>query len=219
MNHARIDIAVLVSGRGSNLRAIASAIDAGRCSARIVGVVADRPGTAALEFAASLGVPTRVVDAKAFADRAAWDNFLALELSALHPQLVVLAGFMRIIGTAVLGAFGGSIVNVHPALLPSFPGMDGPAQAIAARVALAGCTVHVVDTGVDTGPILAQAAVPVLPNDDAQRLHTRIQAAEHALLPQVIDAIARGHLALQPEPKWQVVGDAPAALLWPASGT
>jgi phosphoribosylglycinamide formyltransferase-1 len=115
---------------------------------------------------------------------------------AEEPGLVVLAGFMRVLGAAFIDRFAGRIINVHPALLPLFPGTDGPAQAIAAGVRISGCTVHVADAGIDTGPIIAQAVVPVLDGDDAERLHQRIQAAEHKLLPAVIDAIARGDIAL-----------------------
>ncbi len=109
---------------------------------------------------------------------------------------------MRLIGPAMLQRFRGRIINVHPALLPAFPGKDGPAQAVAARVTLSGCTVHIVDAGVDTGPILAQAAVPVLPSDDATTLHARIQTAEHRLLPGVVDAIAQGHYTLEDGPRY-----------------
>lgn len=198
---APLEIAVLVSGRGSNLRAIAAAIDAGRCRARIAGVLSDRSQADALAFAAERGIPTRVCRPKDHPSREAWDAALAAEVATFSPGLVVLAGFMRIVGPSILARFPHRIVNVHPALLPAFPGTDGPAQAIAAGVRLAGCTVHQVDAGVDTGPVLAQAAVPVLPGDDAASLHARIQAQEHRLLPGVVDAIARG---------WIVPGARPA---------
>ncbi len=197
-----IDVVVLVSGRGSNLRALLEAIDAGRCRARVVAVVSDRSSAPALELARERGIATSIVRPKDHADREAWDRALAGAIAACSPALVVLAGFMRIVGPEVLERFGGRIINVHPALLPAFPGMDGPAQAIAAGVRITGCTVHVVDAGVDTGPILAQAAVPVLPGDDAERLHARIQPAEHRLLPAVVDWIARGALVLEPSPRF-----------------
>src|SRR5690606_38057276 len=148
-----------VSGTGSNMRALLDAIDRGACAAEVVGVVSDRPGAAALDHARARGIPTHVVAAKAYADRAAWDRDLAAQIEALRPELVVLAGFMRLVGAATLAAFGGKLINVHPALLPAFPGIDAPAQAIRAGVALTGCTVHLVDAGIDTGPVLAQAAV------------------------------------------------------------
>jgi phosphoribosylglycinamide formyltransferase-1 len=191
-----LPIVVLASGRGSNLGALFAAIDAGTCRARVVGVVSDRAHAPALALAADRGVPTAVVPLAHKSERAAWDERLAAAVAAFAPDLAVLAGFMRIVGPAMLRRLPGRIVNVHPSLLPAFPGTDAPAQALAAGVRIAGCTVHVVDEGVDTGPILAQGAVPVLPDDDATRLHARIQRVEHALLPAVIDAIARGEVAL-----------------------
>jgi len=196
---ASLTLAVLVSGRGSNLKALLEAIDRGACAATVGCVISDRPGAPALSLASARGIATHVVPAKAYADRAAWDEALASQLAAAAPELIVLAGFMRIVGRAVLAHFAGRIINVHPALLPAFPGMDAPAQAIAARVCLSGCTVHVVDDGVDTGPVLAQAAVPVRRDDDADSLHARIQTAEHALLPAVVHAIATGALVLERE--------------------
>lgn len=189
-------IAVLISGRGSNLRAIADAIDAGACDARIVCVVSDRASAEGLSFASERGLPTAVVSMRDYADRAAWDVALGDELAEHAPDLVVLAGFMRLLGATLLARFPHRVINVHPALLPLFPGTNGPEQAVAARVRVSGCTVHVVDAGVDTGPIVAQAAVRVLPGDTAESLHARIQRAEHALLPRVIDAIARGRVTL-----------------------
>jgi phosphoribosylglycinamide formyltransferase-1 len=191
-------IAVLASGRGSNLRAIFAAIDAGRCAARVVGVVSDRPSAQALALAEERGVPTAVVPLSSKHERGAWDVRLAETVAALEPTVVVLAGFMRIVGPAMLARFPGRILNVHPSLLPAFPGTHAPAQALAAGVRITGCTVHVVDAGVDSGPILAQGAVPVLPGDDVSRLHARIQRVEHRLLPAVIDAVARGDVALHP---------------------
>jgi phosphoribosylglycinamide formyltransferase-1 len=189
-------LAVLASGRGSNLQALATAIDQGHCAASICAVISDRAQAPALAFARDRALPTAVVLPKDYGSRAEWDQALAQTLGAFAPDLVVLAGFMRIVGSAVLGRFGHRIVNVHPSLLPAFPGLDAPAQAIAKGVAITGCTVHLVDAGVDTGPILAQAALPVLDGDDAAQLHARIQEVEHVLLPAVIHAIARGALRL-----------------------
>lgn len=209
----KLRIAVLVSGTGSNMRALLDAIDRGTCAAEVVGVVSDRPSAPALEHARARGLATHVVAAKSYADRAAWDRDLAACVKALSPSLVVLAGFMRLVGAAMLAEFGGRLINVHPALLPAFPGIDAPAQAIRAKVALSGCTVHLVDDGIDTGPVLAQAAVPVLPDDDAAKLHARIQRAEHRLLPAAVHAIATGRLALGPPPRYLAQAASEDALL------
>ena len=197
---------VLVSGRGSNLRALLEAIDRGSCHATVVGVVADRAGCDALELARERGLPVRVVRPRDHVDRAAWDLALEEAIAGLEPELVMLAGFMRIVGDAVLARFGGRIVNVHPSLLPAFPGMDAPRQALEARVRISGCTVHLVDRGVDTGPILAQAAMRVHDGDDAASLHARIQTMEHVLLPHVVHWIATGALVLEPVPRFAEPG-------------
>ena len=213
---APLKLAVLVSGRGSNLAALLQAIDHGSCDASVVGVLADRPTAPALELAHARAIPTRVVSAKQFPERAEWDCELTAQVAALAPDLVVLAGFMRLVGPALLARFAGHIINVHPALLPAFPGLDAPGQAVRAKVCVSGCTVHVVDAGVDTGPVLAQAAVPVLASDDAVSLHGRIQQAEHALLPAVVNAIARGTIVLGSPPRF--AGSYPAntiPLVWP----
>ena len=196
-------IAVLASGTGSNLRAICASIDAGDCLAEIACVVSDRPQAKALAFASERGIPTEVVPlAKGYTaeERATWNERLADAVRGFDPEVVVLAGFMRVLGPPLIEAFPGCIINVHPALLPSFKGHNGVEQALAARVRITGCTVHVVDEGVDTGPILEQGAVPVLPGDDKDSLHARIQRVEHRLFPQVIDWLARGRLDLaQPD--------------------
>ena len=193
-----MDAVVLVSGRGSNLRAICRAIDDGRCEARIVGVVSDKRSAAGLEFAEARGIPTRVVPLEKGDDRNQWNVELADQVASLNPELVVLAGFMRILGSPFLERFSGRIINVHPALLPSFAGHNGPKDAIEAGVRISGCTVHIVDDGVDTGPIIAQAAVPVLPDDTPETLHARIQVQEHRLLPEVIHRITLGEIELDP---------------------
>lgn len=185
-------IAVLVSGRGSNLRALAEAIEEGRCAATLVGVIGDRHRCDALAFAAERGLPTRVVRPRDHTDRRRWDEALVEAIAGLGAEWVVLAGFMRIVGPAVLERFGGRIVNVHPSLLPAFPGLHATQQALDAGVRISGCTVHLVDAGVDTGPILAQGAVPLRGDDDAVSLHARIQRLEHQLLPRVVDALAKG---------------------------
>jgi phosphoribosylglycinamide formyltransferase-1 len=193
-----MDVVVLVSGRGSNLSAICDAIDEGECAAKVVGVVSDRRSATALQLAEQRGIATRVVALRKGDDRAAWNELLADEVASLEPGLVVLAGFMRVLGPPLLERFPGRIINVHPALLPSFPGHNGPQDALDGGVRISGCTVHVVDAGVDTGPIIAQAAVPVLPGDNAETLHSRIQAQEHRLLPLVVHQIAIGGITLDP---------------------
>jgi phosphoribosylglycinamide formyltransferase-1 len=207
-------IAVLVSGRGSNLRALLAAIERGSCHARVIAVISDRPSAQALELARERGIPDYVVSPKQHADRPSWDAALAAQVAALEPELVVMAGFMRLIGTPLLERFGGKIINVHPSLLPSFPGIDAPAQAVAAGVRISGCTVHLVDAGVDTGPVLAQAAVPVQQGDDANALHLRIQGVEHALLPAVVHAIATGAIVLAP-PTYRGTAQEGATLISP----
>ncbi|WP_421743634.1 phosphoribosylglycinamide formyltransferase [Cellulomonas sp.] len=187
-------LVVLVSGTGSNLAALLAAHDDPAYGARVVAVVADRSGIRALDIAREAGIPTAVVSLKDFDDRAAWDAAVTETVAVFSPDLVVCAGFMKLFGSAFLGRFGGRIVNTHPALLPSFPGAHGVRDALAHGVKVTGCTVMVVDEGVDTGPILAQAAVTVEPDDDEATLHERIKAVEQGLLVEWVGRIARGGL-------------------------
>jgi phosphoribosylglycinamide formyltransferase-1 len=185
---------VLVSGRGTNLQAL---LDASLAPAEIAVVISNRPEAYALERARAAGVPAVTIDHKAFPDRDAFEVAVLAELAARGVEAIALAGFMRILGARFIAAFPGRIVNTHPALLPAFPGVDAPAQAIAHGVKLSGVTVHFVDGGVDTGPIIAQRAVPVLPGDTAETLHQRIQVEEHQLLPRVVQALAAGRITCE----------------------
>lgn len=184
-------LVVLVSGTGSNLAALLDAHDDPAFGARVVGVVSDRPGIRALDIAREAGVPTAVVSLKDFPDRAAWDIGIAEAIAVFAPDLVVEAGFMKILGAPALDRFGGRIVNTHPALLPSFPGAHGVRDALAYGVKVTGCSVIVIDEGVDSGPIVAQEAVPVLPGDDEESLHERIKVVERRLLVECVGRIAR----------------------------
>lgn len=156
-----------------------------------MAVGADRRDTLAIERARQAGAPVFVVRLKDFADREAWDAALADAVAEHAPDLVVLAGFMKLVGPAFMGKFGGRVVNTHPALSPSFPGMRGPRDALAYGVKITGCTLFVVDEGVDTGPIIAQASVPVLEGDDEESLHERIKTVERQLLVDTIGRMAR----------------------------
>lgn len=189
-------LVVLASGGGSNLAALLAAHDAPGYGARVVGLVTDKPGAGALDLARNAGVASAVVAPADFEDRAAWDRGVAEAVAVFRPDLVVLAGFMRILAPSFLDRFPGRVVNTHPALLPSFPGAHGVRDALAHGVKVTGCTVHVVDAGVDTGPILAQATVPVLPDDDEAALHERIKVAERALLVETVGRIAREGLRI-----------------------
>lgn len=176
-------IVVLVSGAGSNLQAL---LDADQHAYSIVGVVADRPDAQGLVRAQARDIPTLVVDPRDFPDRSAWDVALAHGIADWTPDWIVCAGFMRILGSATLEAFPMRIVNTHPALLPAFPGAHGVRDALDYGVDITGCTVHLVDAGVDTGPILAQAAVPVAADDDEASLHERIKSVERRLLVDIV---------------------------------
>jgi phosphoribosylglycinamide formyltransferase-1 len=182
-------VVVLASGTGSLLRALIEAAAAPGYPAKIVAVGVDRV-CAATEYAAEAGIPSYRIAVRDFADRAEWDIALTDAVAAHEPDLVVSAGFMKILGPAFMARFGGRIINTHPALLPAFPGAHGVRDALAYGVRVAGCTVHLVDTGVDTGPILAQEAVPVLPDDDEATLHERIKVVERRLLAEVVAAVA-----------------------------
>ncbi len=182
---------VLVSGSGTNLAALLDAADDPTFGAGIVAVGADRGDIEGLRRAERRDLPTFVVSPKEHPDRAAWDVALAQAVAAHSPDLVVCAGFMRILGPAFLEAFGGRCVNTHPALLPSFPGAHGVRDALAYGVKVSGLTVHLVDAGVDTGPIIAQRGVPVLDGDDEESLHERIKIEERALLVEVVGRMAR----------------------------
>jgi phosphoribosylglycinamide formyltransferase-1 len=192
-----IVLGVLVSGSGTNLQAIFDAIRDGKLDARVAIVVSNVPGAKALDRALEAGVEAAVLDHKGFATRAAFDTSVIDLLRARGVELVVLAGFMRLLTPAILEAFPMRIVNVHPALLPAFPGVSGQRQALDYGVRVTGCTVHFVDNGTDTGAIIAQATVPVLEGDDEPTLTARILEKEHELLPQVLQWIADGRVSVE----------------------
>jgi len=184
-------LVVLVSGEGTNLQALIDATAAPSFGAHVVAVGADRHGIRGLERATEAGVPTFSLTVGDFPDREAWDAALTDAVAAFEPDLVVLAGFMKLTGRAFLETFGGRCVNTHPALSPSFPGMHGPREALAYGVKVTGCTLFIVDEGVDTGPIVAQAAVEVLDADDEQTLHERIKQVERTLLVETVGRMSR----------------------------
>ena len=183
-------IAVGVSGAGSNLRALSAAAGRGELGGSIVLVFADR-ACPAIDWAAEQGIETALVPGGD-------DDALATTLGAVEPDVVVLAGYMRIVGPRVLGGFSGRILNTHPSLLPAFPGARAVADALAHGVAVSGCTVHLVDATLDSGPIVAQEAVAILPGDDVASLHVRIQAVEHRLLPRAVALLLAGAIAVEP---------------------
>jgi phosphoribosylglycinamide formyltransferase-1 len=188
---ARTRLVVLVSGSGTNLAALLEACADPTYPAEVVAVGADRDGILALDRARAAGVPTYVLRVADFATREEWDAAFTDATVSYEPDLVVSAGFMKLAGATFLSRFGGAYVNTHPALLPAFPGMHAAADALDHGVKVTGCTLFVVDAGIDTGPILAQAAVDVRHDDDVETLHERIKSAERALLVDVVGRMAR----------------------------
>lgn len=184
-------VVVLISGSGSNLAALLAADQPERYGVRIVAVGADRHSAAGLQHARDADVPVFVQRISDHPDRAAWDRSLTETTAGFHPDLVVSAGFLKLVGPRFLARFRGRYINTHNALLPAFPGMHGPAEALAYGVKIAGATLFVVDDGVDTGPILAQTCVPVLDDDTEEALTERIKSAERAQLVEQISLMAR----------------------------
>jgi len=184
-------LVVLVSGSGTNLQALLDATEDPAYGAVVVAVGADRDGIAGLDRAKAVGVPTFVARVADHASRADWDAALTAEVAAYQPDLIVSAGFLKLVGARFLAAFGDRYVNTHNSLLPAFPGMNGPRDALAYGVKLAGATLFFVDAGVDTGPIVAQVAVPVEPDDDEASLTERIKEAERAQLVEYVGRLVR----------------------------
>lgn len=188
------NIVILISGRGSNMQAI---VDADIPGARIAAVIANRPDAAGLAWAAARGITTVGLDHKQFASREAFDAQLAAEIDAFQPDLVVLAGFMRILTPAFTARYEGRMLNIHPSLLPSFPGLHTHQRAIDMGCKVAGCTVHFVTAELDHGPIVAQAVVPVLDDDTETTLAARVLQQEHRLYPEAVRRFAAGELQIR----------------------
>ena len=208
----RPGIGVLISGRGSNLQALIDAIAEGRLSASITVVISNRADAGGLERARAAGIETLVVDYRSFASRDAFDRALVNELVSRRVALVCLAGFMRLVGAPLLEAFPDRILNVHPSLLPAFPGVDAQRQALEHGVKVAGATVHLVTAELDGGPIVLQAAVPVRDDDTPETLAARILIEEHRIYPEAVRVmldggwIVEGRRFLRPRPAYQTPG-------------
>jgi len=208
-------IVILISGRGSNMESLLAAVAAGTLPVRVAAVLSNRPDAAGLQSAAAQGVPTRVVDHKQFADRVAFDAAMSEAIDAFAPDLVVLAGFMRILSEGFVRRYEGRLMNIHPSLLPAFPGLHTHRKALDEGVRVHGCTVHFVTPALDHGPVVVQAAVPVLDDDDEAALAARVLAQEHRVYPQAVRWFAEGRLRLVGQ---RVLLDAPqdaAALIAP----
>ncbi len=189
-------LGILLSGRGSNFEAIAAAVRSGAIPAEIALVVSNRPGAKGLESARALGLNAICLSPNGMA-RESYDLLLADELRRHHVDLVCLAGFMRVLSPVFIRAFEGRILNIHPSLLPAFPGLDAQAQALSHGVRVSGCTVHFVDEGLDSGPIVSQTAVPVDDGDSVETLSQRILAAEHQAYPQAIAFVLAGRYRIE----------------------
>ena len=187
-----LSVVVLISGRGSNMEAILNA----KLPLTVKAVISNKAGAAGLQIARNAGITTRVVDHLAYSSREAFDDALLRTITEFSPDLVVLAGFMRVLTAQFIDQLNGQIINIHPSLLPSFPGLHTHQRAIAAGVKIHGATVHFVTAQLDHGPIIAQAAVPVLAGDDADTLATRVLAQEHILYPNVLRRFATGELPI-----------------------
>ena len=203
-------ITVLVSGRGSNLEALLAAERAGAFRGSVTHVISNKPGVGALDIARAFGVSTEVVDHRAYATREAFDAAIVAAIDRSEPDLVVLAGFMRVLGRAAVEHYAGRLVNIHPSLLPAYPGLHTHRRALADGAAMHGCTVHFVTPEVDVGPIIAQAALPVRGDDDEASLAERVLELEHRLLPSAVAWFCDGRLVVEGT-QVRVVEEAPAA--------
>ena len=192
-----VRIGVLVSGRGSNLQAIINAIKEGRLEADLRVVISDNPDAYALKRCEREGIKSKVISRSGFKSRQEFEKSFASALKGEEVELVVLAGFMRILKSAFLSHFPEKVINIHPSLIPSFQGLNAQKRAVEFGVKVSGCTVHIVDSSVDGGPVIAQAVVPVLPEDDEESLSERILSYEHRILPQVIQWFSEGRVRVE----------------------
>jgi len=199
---SRLPIAILISGRGSNMRVIVERAAAGTLPVDVRVVVSDKPSAEGLSLAADMNIATRVLEPRDFPDRPAYDLALVELLRQFQPQLVLLAGFMRILTPQFIGAFAGRMLNVHPSLLPKYPGLHTHRRCLEAGDAAHGASIHFVTEQLDGGPVVLQAEVPVVPGDTEITLSARVQQAEHKIYPQAIDWFARGRLLLQNGRAW-----------------
>ncbi|MCQ8893197.1 MAG: phosphoribosylglycinamide formyltransferase [Methanolinea sp.] len=190
-------IAVLASGRGSNFQALIDAIRDGYLNVACAGLVTDNPGAYAIVRAREAGIPVRVIDYSLFSTKEDYEAALFSVMQSLDVDLFVLAGYMRILGPRIVREFSGRIINIHPALLPSFAGLHAQRQALEYGVRVSGCTVHFVDEGMDTGPIIIQACVPVFPGDDEESLSARILEKEHQCLPWAVRIVCEGRFRIE----------------------
>ena len=197
-----ITMVILISGRGSNLTSLLNAATSGAMPARIVGVISNRSDALGLQTAEAHGVPTCVIDHRAFADREQFDVAVAAAIDGFAPDLVVLAGFMRILGQAFVRRYENRLINIHPSLLPAFPGLHTHRRALAEGVRIHGCTVHFVTSDLDHGPVIVQAAVPVLDDDDEATLAARVLVQEHQVYPLAVRWFAEGRLHLRNGRVW-----------------
>jgi phosphoribosylglycinamide formyltransferase 1 len=194
-NSPPIVLGVMASGSGSNFEAVAKSIESGNLNAKIAVLIHNKSEIQAIERAHKYGIPTVLLDHRNYSTREELDRAIVATLQAYQVECVVMAGWMRVITQVLIDAFVDRVINIHPSLLPSFTGIHSIEQALAAKVKIAGCTVHLVSLEVDAGPILVQAAVPVLPDDTADTLHARVQIQEHLILPQAIEMLAQKLLA------------------------
>ncbi len=193
---SKLRLGVLASGGGTNLQAIIDRIQDGSLNAEIALVISDKASAGALQRGRRAGIPVRCIAQRNYPDRLSFDRAMVEELRKARVELVILAGFMRLLSPLFLDAFPDRILNIHPALLPAFPGLNAQQQALQHGARLSGCTVHFVDSGVDTGPIVMQAAVPVLENDSVESLSQRILRQEHRIYPEAIRLFAEGRLRI-----------------------
>lgn len=205
---ATLKVGVLISGRGSNLRALIDGCAGSKIPAEIVLVISNKADATGLDHARRANIPTRIIDHRRFADRATFDMAMTEALRAAGVELLCLAGFMRLLSPGFVATWRNRMINIHPSLLPAFPGLDTHARALAAGVRFAGCTVHFVRDETDTGPIIVQAAVPVLPDDTEASLAARVLEAEHRAYPLALRLVAEGRVRVEGE---RAIVDAPAA--------
>ncbi len=204
---ATLKVGVLISGRGSNLRALIDACAGGNFPAEVALVISNKPDAAGLDHARRAGIPTRTIDHRQHHDRASFDAALADALRDADVELLCLAGFVRLLTPGFVATWKNRMINIHPSLLPAFPGLDTHVRALAAGVRFAGCTVHFVRDETDTGPIILQAAVPVLPGDTPESLAARVLEAEHRAYPLALRLVAEGRVRVEGE---RAIVDAPA---------